>query len=103
LNARQYFRPAERPERGLELSGEHCVWESWCLSGIFTCVDASYQFAALPQPVAKTPQFSWSFLPHYDVTRGLFRRFGANLGLIWQEGHQGGNAARTAAAPGPPR
>jgi iron complex outermembrane receptor protein len=96
-----YIQQGGQSARGVELEGEYRAFDGLRLQGTFAYMDASYESGAFSDPVAKTPEFSWSLFARYDLTRGPLDNFGASLGVVWQDERMGGNAARTAAAPDP--
>lgn len=101
-NGQPYFiQQGGQSARGVELSGEYRILDNWRAIGTFAYIDASYESGAFPEPVAKTPEFSWSLFTRYDITRGPLKNLGASLGVVWQDERMGGNAARTTAAPDP--
>lgn len=96
-----YLQQGGQRADGVELSGELRLQKNWRLIGTFAWIDASYQTGAFPEPVAKTPEFSWSLFTRYEITRGPLKNLVANLGVIWQDERLAGNAARTATSPDP--
>ena len=96
-----YIQQGGQRAEGVELSGEFRLQKNWSLIGTFAWIDASYQTGAFPEPVAKTPEFSWSLFTRYEITRGPLKHLAANLGVVWQDARLAGNAARTATSPDP--
>jgi iron complex outermembrane receptor protein len=96
-----YIQQGGQSARGVELTSEYRILNHWRFIGTFAYIDASYESGPFPEPVAKTPEFSWSLFTRYDITQGPLRNLGASLGVVWQDDRLGGNAARTAASPDP--
>ncbi len=96
-----YLQQGGQRADGVELSGELHLQKNWSLIGTFAWIDASYQSGVFPEPVAKTPEFSWSLFTRYEITRGPLKKLAVNLGVVWQDERLAGNAARTAASPDP--
>ncbi len=96
-----YLQQGGQSAQGVEFSSEVRLLENWRLLGTFAYIDASYENGPFAEPVAKTPEFSWSLFTRYDITSGPLKNLGASLGLVWQDERMGGNAARTAASPDP--
>ena len=96
-----YLQQGGQRAEGVELSGEFRLQKNWSLIGTFAWIDASYKTGLFPEPVAKTPEFSWSLFTRYEITRGPLKNLAANLGVVWQDERLAGNAARTATSPDP--
>jgi iron complex outermembrane receptor protein len=96
-----YIQQEGQRARGVEFSGEYRILKNWNVIGTFAWIDASYDTGLFPEPVAKTPEFSWSLFTRYEITRGPLKRLAANLGVVWQDDRMSGNAARTATSPDP--
>ncbi|MEY4489931.1 MAG: hypothetical protein RIQ79_2439 [Verrucomicrobiota bacterium] len=97
-----YLQQGGQSARGVELSSEVFLTRQWRLDATFAYLDASYaNGTAFADPVAKTPEYSWSLFTRYDIATGPLKNLGASLGLVWQDERLAGNAARTAAAPDP--
>jgi iron complex outermembrane receptor protein len=96
-----YIQQDGQRAQGVELSSEYRILDNWRMIGTFAYIDASYEFGPYLEPVAKTPEFSWSLFTRYNITRGPFNDLGFSLGVVWQDDRMGGNAARTAASPDP--
>jgi iron complex outermembrane receptor protein len=101
-NGQQYFiQQGGQSAQGVELSSEVRLLENWRLLGTFAYLNASYETPAFSEPVAKTPEFSWSLFTRYDLTSGPLKNLGGSLGVVWQDERLGGNGARTATSPDP--
>jgi iron complex outermembrane receptor protein len=97
-----YIQQGGQSARGVELGSEVYVTRNWRFNGSFAYIDASYENGtAFAEPVAKTPEYSWSLFTRYDFTDGPLKDLGASLGVVWQDERLGGNAARTATTPDP--
>jgi iron complex outermembrane receptor protein len=96
-----YIQQGGQSASGVEVSSEYRILDNWRMIGTFAYIDASYELGPYPEPVAKTPEFSWSLFTRYVITGGPLRDLGASLGVVWQDDRLGGNAARTALSPDP--
>lgn len=96
-----YIQQGGQSARGVELSSEVRLLDNWRVIGTFAYIDASYESATFAEPVAKTPEFSWSLFTRFDITSGPLKNLGASLGVVWQDQRLSGNGARTAASPDP--
>jgi len=96
-----YIQQGGQKADGVEVSGEYRLLQNWSVIGTFAWIDASYETGLYPEPVAKTPEFSWSLYTRYEITSGPLQRLAGSLGVIWQDDRMGGNAARTATSPDP--
>lgn len=96
-----YIQEGGQRAGGVELSAEVRPAEGWRLNATFAWIDASYETGPFPEPVAKTPEFSWSLYTRYDFQRGPLEGLGTSLGLVWQDERMAGNSARSASSPDP--
>jgi iron complex outermembrane recepter protein len=96
-----YIQQGGQLGQGVELSAEYRLLPNWNVIGTFAWIDASYETGLYPEPVAKTPEFSWSLYTRYEITRGPLKSLAGSLGVVWQDERLGGNAARTATSPDP--
>lgn len=97
-----YIQQSGQSARGIELSSETFLAQAWRVNATFAYIDASYENGtAFAEPVAKTPEYSWSVFTRYDIQTGPLKNLGASLGAVWQDERLAGNAAPTPAAPDP--
>ena len=69
---------------------------TWSLDGSFAWIDGSYENGIYSEPIAKTPEFSWSLYTRHEFDRGPLEGFSQYVGLVWQDERMGGNGSRSA-------
>lgn len=99
---RYYTEEAGQSARGIEFETEYRPLSNWRFNATFAYIDASYENGtAFAEPVAKTPEYSWSLYTRYDIQDGALKNLGASLGVVWQDERMGGSGARSATSPDP--
>lgn len=99
---RYYFMQDGQRSEGVELSAELFLTDNWSLDGSFTWITGAYGTGApYDEPLAKTPEYSFSLFSRHKFTEGTLKGLGHYVGVTWQDERLGGNGSRTAAAPDP--